>query len=84
MASQAPDNSHFANDKLFDVSHVTAIVTGGGSGIGLMITQALVGNGAKFYITGRRQEALEKVEKLYGQQGPGKIIPFVIPSTTSG
>ncbi len=84
MASQAPANSHLASDKLFDVSHVTAIVTGGGSGIGLMITQALVGNGAKVYITGRRQEALEKVEKLYGQQGPGKIIPFVTPSTPSG
>lgn len=67
------DNSAFAVAKLFDVSHVTAIVTGGGSGIGLMITQALVANGAKVYITGRREEALDKVVDKYNT-GPGKII----------
>jgi len=58
---------------LFDVSHVTAVVTGGGTGIGLMITQALSANGAKVYITGRREDALETVVKTYNQ-GPGKII----------
>jgi len=36
-------------------------MTGWGSGIGLMITQALVSNGAKVYITRRRQDALQIV-----------------------
>lgn len=66
-------NKHVRNVDLFDVSHITAVVTGGGSGIGLMITQALVKNGAKVYITGRRAEALDKVAELYNV-GPGQIL----------
>lgn len=58
---------------LFDVSHVTAIVTGGGTGIGLMISQALVANGAKVYITGRRAEVLENTIKQHSF-GPGSLI----------
>lgn len=72
MATGARSNEDLKNTKLFDVSHITA-VTGGGSGIGLMITQALVSNGAKVYITGRRQEALQSVVDQYNT-GPGKII----------
>lgn len=70
------DNEQLKGSKLFDVSHVTALVTGGGTGIGLMITQALVANGAKVYITSRRDEVLKKTEELYNT-GPGKIIPVV-------
>lgn len=47
MESSKADNEQLNGNKLFDVSHVTALVTGGGTGIGLMITQALVANGAK-------------------------------------
>lgn len=70
--------SHFSNEdlkntKLFDVSNLKALVTGGGTGIGLMITQALCANGATVYITGRREEALDKVVEQYST-GPGKII----------
>lgn len=62
-------------DAMFDVSHVTAIVTGGASGLGLIISQALQDNGAKVYITGRRADALHRVEQLYST-GPGKIVPL--------
>ena len=53
-----------------------ALVTGGGSGIGLMIVQALAINGAKVYITGRTEEKLEKVAELYGKDIDGQIIPI--------
>ena len=36
------DNKHLESPKLFDVSRITAVVTGGGSGIGLMITQVSI------------------------------------------
>ncbi|OAL36628.1 hypothetical protein AYO20_03960 [Fonsecaea nubica] len=68
-------NQSFKLDKLFDVSNKVALVTGGGSGIGLMITQALATNGAKVYICGRTEEKLERVAELYGQDIPGQIIP---------
>jgi len=71
--SNKANNEDLKGSKLFDVSHVTAVVTGGGTGIGLMITQALVANGAKVYITSRRDEVLKKTEELYST-GPGKII----------
>ncbi|KAI1611017.1 short chain dehydrogenase/reductase [Exophiala viscosa] len=73
----AVKTSHVPNEdltasKLFDVSHVVAVVTGGGTGIGLMIAQALQSNGAKVYITGRREDALDAVVKQYST-GPGSI-----------
>ena len=37
-----------------------------------MITQALIANGAKVYITGRREEALENAVKQYNT-GPGSL-----------
>ncbi|KAL8916828.1 MAG: hypothetical protein Q9208_008315 [Pyrenodesmia sp. 3 TL-2023] len=73
MASLNKTNEELKLSKLFDVSKFTAVVTGGGTGIGLMITQALQTNGAKVYITGRREEALNRVVELYST-GPGKII----------
>lgn len=66
------ENHDLHATSLFDVSHVTAVVTGGGTGIGLMIAQALQSNGAKVYITGRRAEVLEQTVKRYST-GPGSL-----------
>ncbi|KAF5352287.1 hypothetical protein D9758_011919 [Tetrapyrgos nigripes] len=44
-----------------DLQGKIALVTGGGTGIGLMIAKELSNNGAKVYITGRRLEVLEKI-----------------------
>ncbi|KAJ3712527.1 hypothetical protein DFJ43DRAFT_964774, partial [Lentinula guzmanii] len=46
-----------------DISGRVAIVTGGETGIGLTISQALVENGAKLYNTGRRINVLEETAK---------------------
>lgn len=46
---------------LYKLSGLVAVVTGGGTGIGLMIARGLAENGAKVYITGRRKDVLEGV-----------------------
>jgi len=58
---------------------MTAVVTGGGSGIGLMCTLALVENGARVFIVGRTQEKLDQVVKRYSGDGQerGRIISVV-------
>ncbi|OAL48575.1 short chain dehydrogenase/reductase [Pyrenochaeta sp. DS3sAY3a] len=62
--------------KLFSVKDYVCVITGGGSGIGLMAAQALSANGAKVYITGRRKEVLEKAAKSHSPSGGGQIIPL--------
>ncbi|KAF1851481.1 short chain dehydrogenase/reductase family protein [Cucurbitaria berberidis CBS 394.84] len=51
-----------ATADLFRVDGLVAVVTGGGTGIGLMIAKALSNGGAsKVYILGRRKEKLDSV-----------------------
>jgi NAD(P)-dependent dehydrogenase (short-subunit alcohol dehydrogenase family) len=73
MSSQT-NNDQFQISNLFDVKGKVALVTGGGSGIGLMITQALAVNGAKVYITGRTQEKLDRVVESHGKDITGEIV----------
>lgn len=60
---------------LFNVNGLVAVITGGGSGIGLMMTKALALNGAhKVYIIGRRKEILEAAAK---ESPHDNIVPLV-------
>ncbi|KAJ5679484.1 hypothetical protein N7462_007728 [Penicillium macrosclerotiorum] len=74
-------NDKFQLHNLFNVKNKVALITGGGSGIGLMAAQALAVNGAKVYITGRTQEKLERVSELYNQNIPGQLIPITADVT---
>ena len=53
---QSHNNPDFQLARVFNVKDKVALITGGGSGIGLMATQALAVNGAKVYICGRTEE----------------------------
>ncbi|KAG6337310.1 hypothetical protein ID866_1772 [Astraeus odoratus] len=69
--------SEFALAKLYDLEGLVALVTGGGTGIGLMIAQGLAANGARVYITGRRVDVLQGVADEWGKKKEsrmGKII----------
>ncbi|CZT45832.1 probable 3-oxoacyl-[acyl-carrier-protein] reductase [Rhynchosporium secalis] len=60
---------------LFNVNGLVAVITGGGSGIGLMMARALALNGAyRIYIIGRRKDVLEKAAQSVGTKN---IIPLV-------
>ncbi|KAJ3549983.1 hypothetical protein NM208_g221 [Fusarium decemcellulare] len=52
---------------LFNVEGIVAVITGGGSGLGLYMTRALAENGAKkVYIIGRRADVLDQAVKDIG------------------
>lgn len=76
MSGPSDNHDKFKIENLYSVKGRVALVTGAGSGIGLMATQALAYNGAKVYITGRTAEKLEKVAEMYGKDAPGEIIPL--------
>jgi NADP-dependent 3-hydroxy acid dehydrogenase YdfG len=60
---------------IFDLRGRIALVSGGGTGIGLMIARGLAANGAKVYIGGRRKEVLDKVADEWASHGKGTIVP---------
>ncbi|KAK5946657.1 hypothetical protein PMZ80_000800 [Knufia obscura] len=76
MDSNKNNNDAFKLENLFSVKGKVALITGGGSGIGLMATQALAVNGAKVYIVGRTEDKLERVVETFGKDIPGQIIPM--------
>ncbi|KAJ7756073.1 hypothetical protein DFH07DRAFT_821027 [Mycena maculata] len=57
--------------KIFDLRGVVAVVTGGGTGIGMMISSTLVANGATVYIIGPAQAELDKVCANYNAASEG-------------
>ncbi|KAH7930695.1 NAD(P)-binding protein [Leucogyrophana mollusca] len=70
-------NAIFCVANLFNVEGWVCVVTGGGTGIGLMIAQAFANNGAKVYITARRTDVLEQAVKQWGsslQHPRGQLI----------
>ncbi|KAL0960937.1 hypothetical protein HGRIS_005942 [Hohenbuehelia grisea] len=73
-------SSSLSLKSLYDLTGLIAVVTGGGTGIGLMIAQGLATNGAKVYITGRRLEILQKVADGWDKE-TGGIIPLQMDAT---
>jgi NAD(P)-dependent dehydrogenase (short-subunit alcohol dehydrogenase family) len=60
---------------IFGLEGKTALVTGGATGIGYMITHALVSAGAKVYIASRKFEACQTAAESLTEL-PGSCVPF--------
>ena len=61
---------------LLSIEGKVALVTGGGGGIGRMIAEVLVGQGAKTYIVGRTEETLNRTAgELAGGKGECIALP---------
>jgi NAD(P)-dependent dehydrogenase (short-subunit alcohol dehydrogenase family) len=60
---------------LFTISGKTAVVTGGSSGIGLMMAKGFVEAGARVYIASRKADVCEKVAKELSGSGECVAIP---------
>ncbi len=68
---------------LFDVSHKTALVTGGSRGIGLMIARGLVQAGARVIVSSRKSDDVEAASRELAASGDCQAIPGDI-STPEG
>ncbi|KAH9925389.1 NAD(P)-binding protein [Epithele typhae] len=77
-------NASVRADAIFDLKGRVAVVTGGGTGIGLHIATGLAENGAKVYITGRRKEVLDKAASAFAAEhkGNGSMIPLTMDVTS--
>lgn len=71
--------SKYNTANLTDITGLVAVVTGGGTGLGLTIARTLEENGAKVFITGRRKDKLDAAAQLAKHDN---IIP-IQGSTTS-
>lgn len=77
-------NSHFKTTSLFNVEGWVVLVSGGATGIGLMIAQGFANNGARVYIVGRRAEALDNAVQTWGKNlahPKGQLIPITADIT---
>ncbi|THG97443.1 hypothetical protein EW026_g4550 [Hermanssonia centrifuga] len=71
-------NKIFTTSSLFNVEGQTVLVTGGATGIGLMIAQAFANNGARVYIASRREDTLNQTADVWGKSlvhSKGEILP---------
>lgn len=72
--------SDLSAQSLFNLKGWVTVVTGGGTGLGLMTARSLAANGAKVYITGRRAEKLKDAE-LQDSTTDGSIIGIQMDCT---
>jgi NAD(P)-dependent dehydrogenase (short-subunit alcohol dehydrogenase family) len=63
-------------DALYSVEDKVVVITGGGRGIGKMMADGFVQNGAKVYIASRSLDACVETAAELNAKGPGSCIPL--------
>ncbi|KAI5121396.1 hypothetical protein M0805_003168 [Coniferiporia weirii] len=81
MSQAGLDETELTLDALYDLTGRVALVTGGGTGIGLMIARGLAINGAKVYISGRRKKVLEDAATNLDSNAKGSMHPITMDVT---
>ncbi|KAJ4252435.1 hypothetical protein NW762_011036 [Fusarium torreyae] len=61
--------SNLTTLNLFSVRGFVAVVTGGSSGLGLMICRGLIANGAKVYVVALASDPIDEVVKKLNEIG---------------
>ncbi|KAF9068561.1 hypothetical protein BDP27DRAFT_1326932 [Rhodocollybia butyracea] len=74
MLGQLSSDHQYSPLKLFNVEGLVCVVSGGGTGIGLMMAAALENNGAIVYIVGRREDVLLRAAREHSRFN--NIIPL--------
>lgn len=69
--------------ELFSVEGLVAVITGGGTGLGLMMATALESNGAVVYIVGRRLDVLNEAVRKHNKRGNLHALAGDVNSTES-
>ncbi|EJD55041.1 NAD(P)-binding protein [Auricularia subglabra TFB-10046 SS5] len=59
---------------LHNLNGLVAVITGGSTGIGLMIATTLLANGAKVYIIGLDQKQVDDVVRIYDKAVEGRLV----------
>ncbi|OWY95906.1 Glycoside hydrolase, partial [Phytophthora megakarya] len=70
--------------QLFNVKDKVIIVTGGGRGIGKMIADGFVQNGANVYIASRNFDACQATADELNAKGPGRCTPPIYQAKQLG
>lgn len=74
------DLSELNAASLFNLKGWVTVVTGGGTGLGLITAKSLAANGAKVYVTGRRADKLKNAEMTDSASG-GSIVGLQMDCT---
>ncbi len=77
------DPNDLSIQSLFNIKNWVCVVTGGGTGLGLMTANALASNGAKVYVTGRRVEKLKEAESTHASGGSIIALPMDVTNKAS-
>ena len=71
-------------DKLFDFSKTTALIVGGGTGLGAEMASALLANGGQVAIASRNKDTIQAKAEEFNETHDGRCIPLQVDVDDEG